>query len=260
MQSISEIQAVILAGGKGERLKSVVSDRPKVLAEVSGRPFLAYLLDQVVALRKSAGPGKLYSSICQAKCHEVVLCTGYMAEQIRQRFGEAYEHLRLLYSQEQQPLGTGGALRLALSYLWSDTILVMNGDSYVDVDLVSYIDWFFRKNGDAALVLIKVPDTARYGRVVIDQDEHITAFDEKGTSVGPGWINAGIYLMKKSLVSSIPAGRSYSLEREFFPSLVGKKLLGFRSEGRFIDIGTPASYAEAEEFFAISSSLNSEGR
>jgi len=233
----SKIQAVILAGGLGARLKSVVSDKPKVLAEVLNRPFLAYLLDQV----SSAG------------IREVVLCTGYMAGQVKERFGQFYGHLYILYSTEKQPLGTGGALRLALPRLWSETVLIMNGDSYTDLDLGVYVDWFFRKNGDVALILTKVPNTARYGRVTINQDECITAFDEKGTSSDAGWINAGIYLMKKSLLASIPADRPYSLEREFFPALTGKKLLGYRAKGRFIDIGTPASYVAAEEFFAVKS-------
>ena len=233
MQSTFNITAAILAGGLGTRLQPVVSDKPKVLAEVSGRPFLTYLLDQI----SSAGIRK------------AVVCTGYMAGQVRERLGEVYGTLALLYSTEDRPLGTGGALRLALPYLSSDTILVMNGDSYTDADLGAYVDWFFRESRQAALILTKVPDTTRYGRVAVDQDEKITAFDEKGTSSGAGWINAGIYLMKKSLIASIPAGQPYSLEYELFPSLVEKKLYGFRSEGRFIDIGTPESYAVTEDFF-----------
>jgi NDP-sugar pyrophosphorylase family protein len=239
MQRISEIQVVILAGGKGERLKPVVFDKPKVLAEISSRPFLTYVLDQV--------------SLAGFK--EVVLCTGYEAQQIKEKLGDTYGPLRLLYYTEKEPMGTGGALRLALSYLWSDIILITNGDSYMDIDLGSFVDWFFHKNCDAALVLTEVLDTARYGRVVIDEDENIITFDEKGIDMGPGWINAGIYLMKKSIIASIPTGRPYSLEREFFPSLAGRKLLGFRSAGRFIDIGTPASYTAAEEFFAILKTL-----
>ncbi len=233
MQSISETQAVILAGGLGARLQSIVPDKPKVLAEVSGRPFLTYLLDQLV----SSGT------------EEVVFCSGYMADKIQDCFGDAYGSLRLLYSREEQPLGTGGALRLALPYLSSDTILVMNGDSYIDADLDAYVDWFFQKDREISLLLTRVTDTSRYGKVSIDKDERITSFEEKEASSGAGWINAGIYLMKKSLIASIPAGRAYSLEHELFPALTGKKLFGFCAEGRFIDIGTPESYAAAEDFF-----------
>lgn len=235
VQSISDITVVILAGGLGTRLQSVVSDKPKVLAEVLGRPFLAYLLDQI-----SLAGGR-----------KVVICTGYMGGQVRERLGDISSSLCLLYSREEEPLGTGGALRLALPCLCSDTILVMNGDSYMDTDLCAYVDWFFRQSREAALLLTKVLDTARYGKVTVGQDENITAFDEKGRSSGAGWINAGMYLMKKSLIASIPVGRAYSLEREFFPTLAGRRLFGFRAEGRFIDIGTPKSYAMAEDFFAV---------
>ena len=239
MQSTAEMQVVILAGGLGTRLKPVVSDKPKVLAEVLNRPFLTYILDQI----SSAG------------FREVVLCAGFKAEHVKQKLGQIYGPLRISYSTEEQPLGTGGALRLALPFLWSDVVLVMNGDSYTDVNLGAYVNWFFHKsNSDAAIVLTKLPDTTRFGNVVIDQDEHIIAFNEKTTNEVTEWINAGIYLMKKSLIAAIPTDRIYSLEREFFPSLAGKKLLGFRVEGRFIDIGTPASYAGAQEFFALKGS------
>jgi NDP-sugar pyrophosphorylase family protein len=126
----------------------------------------------------------------------------------------------------------------------------MNGDSYVDVDLSAYASWFFQKNCRASLLLTRVDNAARYGRVILNEDENIVAFREKQSDSGAGWINAGVYLLERSLIASIPSERSYSLEREFFPSLVGKELLGFCAEERFIDIGTPESYAETEAFFA----------
>ncbi|MFC1633242.1 nucleotidyltransferase family protein [Planctomycetota bacterium] len=233
MENFADINAVILAGGFGTRLQSVVSDKPKVLAEVSGRPFLTYLLDQIA----SAG------------IRQVVICVGYMAEKIRDCLGETYGPLSISYSYEDEPLGTGGALRLALPHVSSDTVLVMNGDSYIDVHLSAYASWFFPKNGRAALLLTRVPDAARYGRVILNENEGIVAFKEKQEDSGTGWINAGVYLIKRSLIASIPMGMPYSLEREFFPSLAGKDLFGCRTEGRFIDIGTPESYAETKTFF-----------
>ena len=233
MDPIEDISAVILAGGFGTRLQSVVSDRPKVLAEVSGKPFLTYLLDQIA----SAG------------LRNVVICVGYMAEKIQDCLGETYGPLHISYSREAEPLGTGGALRLALSHVSSDAVLVMNGDSYIDIDLSGYVSWFFQKKCKAALLLTKVPDTARYGRVVQDEDESIVAFEEKQEGSGAGWINAGVYLIERSLIASIPIEMPYSLEREFFPPLAGTGLLGFCTEGRFIDIGTPEAYAQTEAFF-----------
>ncbi len=233
MHKISDITAVILAGGKGTRLRSVVSDKPKVMAEISGKPFLAYLLDQL----QSAGLRK------------VILCTGYMAEKIENHFGDSYGSLKLVYSKEEQPLGTGGAVRFALPLL-SETVMVMNGDSYIDANLSEYAKWFLDKDSDAALLLASVTDISRYGKVCINNDNTIASFEEKCNNTSQGWINAGVYLMKKFLISSIPAGKFYSLEQDLFPDLAGKKLFGFCCGGRFIDIGTPQSYGEAEEFFA----------
>jgi len=238
MEGFCDITAAILAGGFGTRLQSVVSDRPKVLAEVRGKPFMVYLLEQL----SSAGIRK------------AVICTGYMADKIEECFGDAYDSVGIVYSREDEPLGTGGALRLALPYLSSEIILVMNGDSYIDTDLSIYVDWFSEGERKAAVLLTWVDDTSRYGSVKINKNKIIASFEEKCENSGPGWINAGIYLLRKSLIASMPAGKFYSLERDFFPKLTGKGLYGFCTEGRFIDIGTPETYAAAEEFFAAEGS------
>lgn len=233
MKNLSGITTVILAGGLGTRLRSVVSDRPKVLAKICNRPFLTFLLDQLVI----------------AKAKDVVLCTGYMAYEAHKTLGEKYKSLRLIHSREQELLGTGGALRLAIPHINSDPVLIMNGDSFVNVDLTVYIDWFFKKNRQASLFLANVPDTKRFGKVSISEDGLLLAFEEKVPSDGHGWINAGIYILQKSIVASIPSGIPFSLEKELFPKLIGKGLYGFCFNGKFIDIGTPKSYRQAEDFF-----------
>lgn len=240
MKDAHGITAAILVGGLGTRLRSVVSDKPKVLAEVFGRPFLSYLLDQLMVL----GVG------------EVVLCSGYMADKIQQCFGDTYGSLRLLYSREDKPLGTGGAIRLALPCFSSDTILVMNGDSYVEADLIAYTEWFFSEEREVALLLTKVSDTTRYASVTINENKTIATFEEKCHNSGSGLINAGVYLMKKSIIASLPERKFYSLERELFPTLIGQKLWGFCCKGRFIDIGVPESYATARYFFAAMKSAD----
>jgi len=236
MVKLSDITAVILAGGLGTRLRSVFSDRPKVLAEVLGRPFLTYLLDQL----SSTGIRK------------VILCTGYMGDKVQEVYGEMYKSLHLFYSQEDEPLGTGGALRLALPLIKSNSVLVMNGDSYIHADLSSYARWFFHIDRNASLLLARVSDIRRYGMVRVEKDESVSAFEEKEKAKGAGWINAGVYLMKTLLLKSIPSGKAFSLEREFFPSLVGNGLFGYQCKVRFIDIGTPESYIKAENFFSDS--------
>jgi D-glycero-alpha-D-manno-heptose 1-phosphate guanylyltransferase len=240
---MSEITGAILAGGLGTRLRSVVSDRPKVLATVLGKPFLAYLLDQLA----SAGVDR------------VVLLTGYRGEQIQQEFGDHYGRIALDYSMETSPLGTAGALRLALPQLFpagpaesggQHSALVLNGDSYCSADLRLFRAFHEHARADASLVLAQVPDTSRFGKVETSTQNRLARFLEKQEAGGAGSINAGIYLINRELIEEIPAGRPVSIEREMFPQwLQSHTLVGFGCTGSFLDIGTPESYREAETFF-----------
>lgn len=230
----SVVSAAILAGGFGTRLRSVVPESPKVLAKVLNRPFITFLLDQ----------------LDDSRMEHVVLCTGYKGSAVRNELGFTYKRLRLTYSQEDTPLGTGGALRLALPYLESDVLLVMNGDSFFSADLNSFVECFLEKNASSALLLAKVFDTGRFGQVDLREDGQIKTFIEKGEKAGSGWINAGIYLFERKLVEAIPAGVTCSLEYDLLPALIGKGLYGFPCDGRFIDIGTPRSYSAAESFLS----------
>lgn len=234
MSQLSQTTAAVFAGGLGTRLRSAVADRPKVLAEVEGRPFLAYLLDQLVA----------------AGTRKVVLCTGYMAEQVAETFGDAYRSLELAYSREESPLGTGGALRLAADHFESDPVLVLNGDSYCTADLTAFRAWHADRGARDSMVLCQVPDVSRYGQVVVDEAGAVTSFREKGGDTGPGWINAGVYLFSRELVQSIPSDTAVSLEKEVMPARIGNGLYGQQTASRLLDIGTPASYAAAARFFA----------
>jgi D-glycero-alpha-D-manno-heptose 1-phosphate guanylyltransferase len=233
MHELSNITAFVLAGGMGTRLRSAIADRPKVLAPVRGRPFLAFLLDR----------------LADAGIRHTVLGTGYMAEAVEGAFGDAHEGIRLSYSREPAPLGTGGALRLALPQLRSDPVLVLNGDSYFSADLGAFARAFGECAGRAALLRTEVSDVSRYGQVHAASDGQLLRFDEKGGASGPGWINTGIYLFRQEVLQSLPADRPVSLEKEVFPALLGRGLYAFSQPGRFIDIGTPESYAAAEAFF-----------
>jgi NDP-sugar pyrophosphorylase family protein len=232
-KDLTRVAAAILAGGFGTRLRSIISDKPKVLAEIRGKPFLAFLLDQLVDV------GVRY----------VVLCTGYLGKQVQDTFGDSYGNLHLVYSQESSPLGTAGALRLALPLFKSDSVLTMNGDSFCDVNLNVFWAWHCERSANATLLLTKVLDTKWYGRVHVDTDGLVLGFDEKDDKGGSGWINAGIYLLTRSLLLTIPVNRAVSLEREMFPAWVGRSFYGYRSNGRFLDIGSPETYAVADQFF-----------
>jgi NDP-sugar pyrophosphorylase family protein len=234
---LRQIPVAILAGGLGTRLRPVVGDRPKVLAEVRGRPFLAYVLDQL------AGFG----------FREVVLCAGWRADQVEAALGPSHGPLRLRYSCEPEPLGTAGALRRALPRLEGEALMAMNGDSFCDVDLAAAWTWHRAAASEATLVLVETPDASRYGRVEVDDAGAVRAFTEKQEGSGPGWINAGIYLLARSRVAEIPEGVPRSLERDVLPGWVGRGLRGFRTHSRFLDIGTPAAYRKATCFFGAGS-------
>lgn len=233
MSGLKEITAVILAGGLGTRLRSVVADRPKVMAEVNGRPFLCFLLDQLT----------------MAGIRRVVLCTGYLADTVSSLLGSRYNQAELLYSVETEPLGTGGALRLALPLLKSDPLLVLNGDSYCALDLPQFAAAHHSAGAVASLALARVADISRYGAVTVETNGAISRFEEKGAGRGEGLINAGIYLLPAAAIAAIPAGTMVSLERDIFPGLIGNGLFGFAQTGRFIDIGIPDDYRAATTFF-----------
>ena len=225
--------AAILSGGLGTRLCSVVSDRPKVMAMVAGRPFLTRLLDQVVL----------------SGIERVVLCTGYMADSILNELGNSYRGMELVYSTEETPLGTGGALRKAAGLVPGDSLLVLNGDSYCQCRLAEFIAEHSASGAYAAMALARVEDVARFGAVLTDDASRVVDFVEKGGQTGPGWINAGIYLLPIGLLREINPDRQVSLEREVFPGLMAKGLYGYHCSGSFIDIGIPEEYQRAQNFF-----------
>ena len=233
VENLSEATAVILVGGMGTRLRIVVSDRPKALAEIHGRPFLAYLLDQ----------------LGDVGIKSVVLCTGYMGDQVQVTFGDAYAGMRLVYSKETSPLGTAGALRLALPLFQSDPVLVMNGDSICRADFRVFWQWHRAHDAQGTVLLTQMPDTLRYGRVQLNEAGMVTGFDEKGKT-GPGWINAGIYALTRALIEAVPRDRAVSLEHDMFPLWIGNGLYGYRCYTEFLDIGTPESYSRVAEFLA----------
>jgi len=234
MREVSSVTAAILAGGLGTRLRSVVADRPKVLAGIRGRPFLAFLLDQ----------------LADAGLRNAVLCTGYMGHEVRAAFGDSHRGVRLAYSQEPAPLGTGGAIRLAAEQLASPSALVLNGDSYCQLDVGAFWADHCAAGSRATLALVRVDDASRFGQVELDPSHRILRFEEKGARTGAGWINAGMYLIDRQWIEAIPAGRAVSLEREVFPGWIDRGLRGWPGSGPFLDIGTPESYREADRFFA----------
>jgi D-glycero-alpha-D-manno-heptose 1-phosphate guanylyltransferase len=228
------VRAFVLCGGHGTRLRSLLVDRPKSMALISGTPFLQLLLDRLRSQEVS----------------EVILGTGYMAEKIEGYFGSGNKFaVRIRYSREDEPLGTGGALKLA-EPLISDPVLVLNGDSYVEWSLVAMLELFMAKDADMVITLQAVADVSRYGSVALDQEGRVTQFIEKGVRGGPGLINAGVYLLRKRIVRDLPAGTAMSLEREVFPRLLERGVFGLVCTGLFIDIGIPNDLKRAQTLLA----------
>ena len=229
-----DIPALILAGGMGTRRRGVLPDTPKVLAPVAGRPFLAHLLDWLV----------------DGGVRDVILCTGYRAEQLTHEFGARYRDMYLYYSWEPQPLGTGGALRRALGLTHAETVLALNSDCFVSCDLAAFLGWHQAHGFAGSLVLAEVEDASRFGTVRVHESGAIASFEEKRGRAEPGWINGGVYLLSRRLLESMPEGQPVSIEREGFPAWLSSGLGGYQSSGAFLDIGTPESLARAEAFLA----------
>ena len=230
--------ALILAGGFGSRLRGVVSDRPKALAPILGRPFLQWQMD----------------ALARQGVRTMIICTHYMAEMIEAAFpaGRRPDGTAVVHCREVEPLGTGGALRLGAGLADADTapMLGVNGDTFCAFDLAAMAAAHAAGTGRmATLLLAEVSQTGRYGRVEADAAGQVTAFHEKDPAeTAPGWINAGVYLLDRQALTALPPDRPLSLEREVFPSWIGRGLGAFAGGRDFLDIGTPESYAMAEDY------------
>jgi len=217
-------QAVVLAGGLGRRLGPLVGHGNKPMVQVAGKPFLEYLL---LHLKKYG-------------VTRIILCVGYRGHVIHDYFGSGGAWgLDLTYSWERDLLGTAGALRLALPAIEDKAFFVVNGDSFFDVDLRALAHHHVSLHALATLALVHVTDASRYGTVLCSDDGAVSSFVEKGRHTGSAVINAGVYMLEPGVLHSIPSGRAVSLEREVFPSLIGKHFFGMPGSGYFVDIGVP---------------------
>ena len=225
-------EAIVLVGGLGTRLRGVVSDVPKPLAPVAGRPFLAWVLDH----------------LADNGIRHVVLAAGYMAEKVRQSAGDDWNGMAVDYSIEAQPLGTGGAIAQARDLLRGDCAHVLNGDTYLRYRLAGLEEAVTAVDARIGVALASVADLSRYGAVE-HRDGMISKFLEKGRH-GPGWINAGSYFLGVEALRGLPAGRAYSFETDVLTPMTGAShVAGFTDTEGFIDIGVPEDYLRAQAMF-----------
>lgn len=222
--------AIILAGGLGTRLQQTVSDLPKSMAPLGGRPFLEYLLKY------------LENNFVQ----NVVLSLGYKADLITEHFGAAYRKLNLSFIVEDEPLGTGGAVMKALDNTRSDNVIVLNGDTLFDVDLPEMLQQHIISKAQVTIALHEVPDTGRYGAVITNNDGRIVAFQEKQSGTGRGQINGGVYIIRREYLKTLNLPENFSIEKDLFQAHFSDvSYYGYYGSGYFIDIGIPADYSRA---------------
>jgi mannose-1-phosphate guanylyltransferase len=226
---------ILLCGGAGLRLRSITDDAPKALARIAGRPFLELPLRQ---LRRHG-------------FQRVILAVGYRQDMIRSHFGTDAFGLELIYSAELSPLGTGGALRNAADLVPAQTFLVMNGDSYTDVDLIALMLKHEETKADVSVVVVPADERSDCGSVFLDANGNLAQFAEKGPRRTP-YINAGIYVVSRAVLDLIPAGTQVSLEKDLFPRWIqdGARIKAFIHSGTCVDIGTPDRYQVAQEVLA----------
>ncbi|MDR0680342.1 MAG: nucleotidyltransferase family protein [Dysgonamonadaceae bacterium] len=225
-------EAIILAGGLGTRLRPVVSDIPKCMAPVAGRPFLHYLL---IAL-ESAG------------FDHIILSLGYKHEVVEEYVLNKEWKMEITSIVETEPLGTGGAVKFALSKSSCENVFILNGDTFLDADYRQMSDFHIQTNAKATLALKEMHNFDRYGSVETDRKSRIVRFIEK-QYCRKSLINAGVYILRKNALSGFP--EKFSLEKDFFEQTVAEgSLSGFLVEGYFIDIGIPDDYSRAQIDFA----------
>jgi D-glycero-alpha-D-manno-heptose 1-phosphate guanylyltransferase len=239
---------VILSGGFGLRLRGIIGETPKPMAPVRGRPFMELLFKQV----KRHGFSR------------VILSVGYKQEIIREHFGDKACGLELVYSIETSPLGTGGALRQAVDYVATENVLVMNGDSYTDADLGGLVQRHAESMADVAVVVI-AETRSDAGSVVLDPGGKVKTFAEKRVVPDSRYLSAGIYVLGKKLLGTIPPSVKISLEEQLFPQWLedGKVIESLVYQGQCVDIGTPERYQKAQSVLENAESetiLRSEGQ
>ena len=227
------MQAILLAGGLGTRLRSVVSDRPKPMALIQDKPFMEYVVHE----------------LAKHGITDIIFAVGYKGSMVEEYFGDGSGFIApdgtpitVHYAYEEELLGTAGAIKNAGRFVTEDSFFVLNADTFYQIDYSRLVTMQRESDLDMALVLREVPDISRYGAAVL-MNGRLTGFNEKSAEAKPGTINGGVYLMKRALLDEIPAGK-VSLENEMIPKWLseGRALGGFVNDGYFIDIGIPEAY------------------
>lgn len=230
-EPVARTDIVILCGGLGKRLHPVAEQWPKSMATINQQPFLDLLLNY----------------LSQQGFQRFVLCTGHKKEFIKKYYQRKKNRLQIEFSEEEEPLGTGGAIKKARPLIHSDPFLVLNGDSFCRFDALKFLEFHKRKGAIVSMVVTKIKESDDYGTIRLDSSSEIVSFSEKTKVQGTGFVNAGIYLFQQEVFSLMPDIGIFSLEQDFFPEIVGHSFYGYITDGPLIDIGTPERYQKAKE-------------
>ena len=227
------MEAIVLAGGFGTRLRDVVSDVPKPMAPIGDKPFLNILL----------------SRLAHKGFKHVILAIGYLAEKITSYFGDSFKDMDISYVVEDEPLGTGGAIRLAMTKAKGDYVFVLNGDTFLDADFGA-LDALWTEHNQPIMVARHVADIARYGALII-RDSRLCGYLEKG-QLGAGTINAGCYVIPVKALDMYEVGKTFSIESDYFEKIYNDLFIRVAlTDGHFIDIGIPEDFKRAQSELAI---------
>jgi NDP-sugar pyrophosphorylase family protein len=230
--SISATDVLILCGGLGTRLQAVSGGKQKILVELAGKPFIDILIESLLPLGSK----------------RFVLCVGYQRAHVKEHFKS--RKLEIVFSEEKEPLGTGGAVKNAMPYVRSSPFLVLNGDSLCRIDYSQFFKFHIQKGGLLSIVLAKPLPETDYGVIDIDSNGRITSFQEKPQGVKVNYINAGIYLLNREVFQFMPRTAKFSLEYDLFPNVLMLGCYGFVVKDEVIDIGTPERYYRAKNIFS----------
>lgn len=234
------MEAIILAGGLGTRLRSEVKDVPKPMASINSRPFMEYLLDHMI------GEG----------VNRVIFSVGHKANIIEDHFGNAYHNCEIVYAKEETRLGTGGAIKNAMQYVLGQDVIIGNGDSIFKANLKTQVEQHRKTGADVTMTLKPMLDFDRYGTVDLDENGRIVQFNEKRPTK-EGLINTGTYIFKVGAFRSLDFPEKFSIEKEFFETHLTKmKFVGSSSNGYFLDIGIPTDFKKAQYEIGIFPNLN----
>ena len=229
------MDVIILSGGLGTRLKEVVNDRPKIMAELNGKPFLENTLDELQKFQ----------------IKNVILAVGYKKEYIENYFNNKYKDINIIYSEETEPLGTGGAIKKALEKTNESDVIVMNGDVYHKVNLYKLMNEHVNSNSMATITVKELKEFDRFGTVNFDENHVIQSFKEK-TYIKKGFINVGVYAIKRDIFEGIPLEQKFSIEYDYFGKYINtRKHQVYLYDDDFIDMGIPSDYEKLKKLINI---------